>query len=112
MQMICALLIFRTPRLPARLSSLSPWLDTPQEQVYAHLDAQRHRRFMKTHTPLDGTPADRRATYIVVARHPLDMAVSLFQQGDNLDRRRIAELTGAPAPTTSASVAGHRSPTG
>ena len=43
-------------------------------------------------------PLDPRATYIVVARHPLDMAVSLYHQGDNLDRERIAELTGQPAP--------------
>ncbi len=100
MQMICALLVFRTPDLPAPLATLSPWLDwliTPREQVYAQLDAQRHRRFIKTHTPLDGIPLDPRATYIVVARHPLDMAVSLFHQGDNLDRHRVAELTGAPA---------------
>ena len=48
-----------------------------------------HRRFVKTHTPLDGIPLDPRATYIVVARHPLDMAVSLYHQGDNLDRERI-----------------------
>ncbi len=103
MQMICALLVFRTPDLPAPLATLSPWLDwliTPREQVYAQLDAQRHRRFIKTHTPLDGIPLDPRATYIVVARHPLDMAVSLFHQGDNLDRHRVAELTGAPAPAS------------
>ncbi len=101
MQMICALLIFRTPELPAPLSTLSPWLDwliNPRDQVYAHLEAQQHRRFIKTHTPLDGIPLDSRATYIVVARHPLDMAVSLFHQGDNLDRHRIAELTGGPSP--------------
>jgi hypothetical protein len=100
MQMICALLIFRTPDLPAPLSTLSPWLDwliTPRDEVYAHLAAQRHRRFIKTHTPLDGIPLDPRATYIVVARHPLDMAVSLFHQGANLDRDRMAELTGTPA---------------
>jgi hypothetical protein len=35
-------------------------------------------------------------TYVVVARHPLDMAVSLYHQGANLDRKRIAELTGQP----------------
>ena len=100
MQMICALLIFRTPDLPAPLPVLSPWLDwliTPRDEVYAHLAAQTHRRFIKTHTPLDGIPLDRRATYIVVARHPLDMAVSLFHQSANLDRERLAELTGAPA---------------
>jgi aryl sulfotransferase len=99
MQMICALLIFRTPELPARLSSLSPWLDwlvVPREDVWAALDAQRHRRFIKTHTPLDGIPLDARATYVVVARHPLDMAVSMFHQSHNLDRARIAELTGGP----------------
>ena len=47
-----------------------------QEEVYARLDAQDHRRVIKTHTPLDGIPLDARATYVVVARHPLDMAVS------------------------------------
>ena len=103
MQMICALLIFRTPDLPAPLSTLSPWLDwliVPRDEVYARLGAQAHRRFIKTHTPLDGIPLDPRATYIVVARHPLDMAVSLFHQGANLNRERMAELTGNPAPAT------------
>ncbi|HET7328927.1 MAG TPA: sulfotransferase domain-containing protein [Nocardioidaceae bacterium] len=100
MQMICALLVFRTPALPAPLAALSPWLDmriTPQEDVYARLEAQAHRRLVKTHTPLDGIPIDERATYVVVARHPLDMAVSLYHQGANLDRARIRELTGQPA---------------
>jgi aryl sulfotransferase len=100
-QMICALLIFQTPELPAPLSALSPWLDwliVPREEVLAQLEAQRHRRFIKTHTPLDGIPLDPRATYLVVARHPLDLAVSLFHQGTNLDRHRIAELLGGPVP--------------
>jgi aryl sulfotransferase len=34
----------------------------------------------------------------VVARHPLDMAVSLYHQGDNLDRARVRQLTGQPEP--------------
>ena len=41
-------------------------------------------------------PLDDRATYIVVGRHPLDMAVSLYHHRDNIDRRRMAELTGQP----------------
>ena len=101
MQMICALLVFRTPSLPAPLAELSPWLDwllVPLDDVVARLEAQRHRRFVKTHTPLDGLPLDPRATFIVVARHPLDMAVSLHHQGANLDRERIRALTGQPAP--------------
>jgi aryl sulfotransferase len=107
MQMICALLVFQTPDLPAPLGELSPWLDwlgAGRDDVYARLEAQRHRRFIKTHTPLDGVPLDPRATYIVVAREPLDMAVSLYHQGNNIDRERLRELiattraTAAPAP--------------
>jgi hypothetical protein len=100
-QMICALLIFQSPELPAPLERLSPWLDhliAPREEVYARLAAQRHRRFIKTHTPLDGVPADPRVTYIVTARHPLDMFVSLYHQVDNIDRARMAQLTGQPEP--------------
>ena len=101
MQMICALLIFQTPELPAPLGKLSPWLDwliTPREQVLARLEAQAHRRFIKTHTPLDGIPLDPRATYIVVGRHPLDLAVSLYHQSNNINRNRVRELTGCTGP--------------
>ena len=102
MQMICALLIFQTPQLPAPLGDLSPWLDqraVPRQELFARLAAQPQRRFIKTHTPLDGIPADPRATYIVVARHPLDMAVSLYHQGNNIDRVRLRQLTGQPEPS-------------
>jgi aryl sulfotransferase len=97
LQMICALLIFQVPDPPAPLATLSPWLDaliTPKEEVYRRLEAQQHRRFIKTHTPLDGIPFDERVTYMVVARDPLDMAVSLYHQGDNLNRARVRQLTG------------------
>ncbi|MFY1700645.1 sulfotransferase domain-containing protein [Micromonospora sp. WMMA1923] len=101
LQMICALLVLRTPELPAPLSRLSPWLDwlvEPTGEVFARLAAQRHRRFVKTHTPLDGLPLDPRVTYVVVGRHPLDLAVSLYHQTGNLNRQRLRELTGEPAP--------------
>ena len=101
MQMICALLVFQDPELPEPLGRLSPWIDwlgTPGHDLYARLAAQKHRRFVKTHTPLDGIPLDARATYIVVGRHPLDTAVSLYHQSENIDRRRLRELTGQPEP--------------
>ncbi len=101
MQMICALLVFQGPELPGPLGELSPWLDwliVPRDVVYARLSAQTHRRIIKTHTPLDGVPLDPRATYIVVARDPLDLAVSLYHHSGNLDRDRIRQLTGRPAP--------------
>jgi hypothetical protein len=101
MQMICALLVFQTRDLPAPLAELSPWLDwlsLDRAEVMAALAAQEHRRFIKTHTPLDGLPLDPRVTYVVVARHPLDMAVSLYHHLANLDVRRITELAGQPDP--------------
>ena len=100
-QTICALLIFQTPEFPAPIAQLSPWLDhlvAPRDEVFARLAAQQHRRFIKTHTPLDGIPLDPRATYIVTGRHPLDTAVSLYHQGDNIDRAKVRALTGAPEP--------------
>jgi len=100
-QMICALLIFQTPELPGPVGRMSPWLDqltSPREDVWDRLAAQQHRRFIKTHTPLDGIPLDPRATYIVTGRHPLDMAVSLYHQGDNIDRAAVRRLTGEPEP--------------
>ena len=102
MQMICALLVFRSASFPRPLAELSPWLDwlgADIADVTARLAAQDHRRIIKTHTPLDGIPLDPRASYIVVARHPLDAAVSLYHQGYNIDRVRLARLTGLAPPT-------------
>jgi hypothetical protein len=98
-QMICLLLVFQTADLPGPLDGLSPWLDflvVSKQDVFARLAAQTHRRVIKTHTPLDGVPLDERATYVVVGRDPLDVAVSLYHHSDNIDRRRVAELTGQP----------------
>jgi aryl sulfotransferase len=80
MQMICALLIFQTPALPAPLPDLSPFLteyNRSRREIYAELAAQQHRRFIKTHMPLNEIPADPQVTYIVVVRNPLDTAVSI-----------------------------------
>jgi aryl sulfotransferase len=104
-QMICALLIFQTPQLDEPVGWYSPWLDRltqPKEEIFGRLESQQHRRFIKTHTPLDGVPIDPSATYIVVGRHPLDSAVSLYYQGENINRARqrqlTEEVTGQPMP--------------
>ena len=109
MQMICALLIFQTPELPDSLWHLSPWLDNlgiPPDFLYGQLAEQQHRRFIKTHTPLDGIPLDPRVTYIVTARHPLDTFVSLCRHNEIIGHPPegsgppppVKHLTGRPGP--------------
>src|SRR6187431_1814917 len=59
MQNIVGMLVLDRTDLGAPISSLSPWLDMlirTDEDVFGLLEAQRHRRFIKTHTPLDGLP--------------------------------------------------------
>ena len=101
MQMICALLIFQSPELPAPLWHLSPWLDhriMPADRVHDRLAEQPHRRFIKTHTPLDGIPLHPQVSYIVTARHPLDTFVSLRHHLDNIEGARLQDLIGPAAP--------------
>jgi hypothetical protein len=87
-QMLCALLVFDGPEFPAPLDQISPWLDMCNrslEDVRSSLAAQAHRRFIKTHTPLDGLPLRPDVTYLVVGRDPRDVAVSYEHHADNMD---------------------------
>jgi hypothetical protein len=87
-QMICALLVLQRTDLGAPLSTLSPWLDMlsrARRDVVADLEAQPHRRFIKTHTPLDGLPVAPGVTFICVARDPRDVALSMDGHRDNMD---------------------------
>jgi aryl sulfotransferase len=89
LQMICALEIFKGATFDRPLDQISPWLDVllrPLSAVLADLGAQAHRRFIKTHTPLDGLPFDDRVTYLCASRDPRDVAVSLDSHASNTDR--------------------------
>ncbi|MGH3869958.1 MAG: sulfotransferase domain-containing protein [Pseudonocardiaceae bacterium] len=87
-QMICALLVLQTPAFDRPLTELSPWLDmltATRDEVFAALEAQTHRRFIKTHTPLDGLPLSNRVTYVCVGRDPRDAGFSWCNHQVNLD---------------------------
>ena len=87
-QTICALLVFGPPPFPASLDLISPWVDMltrSRDAVFADLDAQTHRRFIKTHTPFDGLPWDDRVTYLCVGRDPRDVGISWDNHMDNMD---------------------------
>jgi aryl sulfotransferase len=87
-QMICALLVFQTPNFDRPLAEISPWLDmltADRDELVASLEAQRHRRFIKTHTPLDGLPLDDGVTYVCVGRDPRDVGFSSYNHAANLN---------------------------
>ncbi len=75
-----AMLLHGSTRLPANLSTLSPWIDSDfgvADAEKAALSAQYGRRVVKTHTPADGFPVWEGVTFIAVYRHPLDLFFSL-----------------------------------
>jgi len=89
MQMICALLIFGDARFAWPADRTVARLDIQTDaivNVRATLAAQQHRRFIKTHTPLDGLPFDDRVSYICVARDPRDAAISSGHHLSNMNR--------------------------
>ena len=94
-QMLCALLLFRTADFDRPLTAISPWLDQQtanRDDVLAELASQQHRRFIKTHTPLDGLPYDERVTYLCVGRDPRDVAVSMDNHWANMDFEQVFKV--------------------
>lgn len=88
MQMLCAMLVFDAVEFDRPLAEISPWLDMQTNDlaaIVAVLDSQQHRRFIKTHTPLDGVPENDEVTYICVGRDPRDVAFSFQHHWCNLD---------------------------
>lgn len=86
-QAICAMLVQGRPDFEGSLTEISPWLDVtlqPLEDVLSGLEAQTHRRVIKTHTPLDGIPFFPECTYIAVYRDPRDACLSGQNHGHNL----------------------------
>ena len=78
MQRILSLLIFRSGQ-PVALDSLFPWLEVNRrriEEVVAGLEAQEHRRSVKTHVPFDAIPKLDSVKFIHVARDGRDVAMS------------------------------------
>jgi aryl sulfotransferase len=60
-----------------RRTSAYEMVADPIDEILARLAAQRHRRFIKTHTPADGIPLFTQAKYIFVARDGRDAFMSM-----------------------------------
>ena len=76
-QRILAALVLGPGPLPASLGELSPWIDSrfmgPLDGLIASIEAQEHRRFVKSHLALDGLRFFPEAKYIVVGRDTRDV---------------------------------------
>ena len=78
-QTIVASLLWPDGDHPDSVMTLSPWIEAkfnPLEQITARLEAQTHRRFIKSHTPADGIPFFPDAKYVFVARDGRDSFMS------------------------------------
>ena len=81
MQQIVAQLVLGAPENNIAAAGLSPWLDMrifPLDEVLGGLEAQTHRRFVKTHLPLEALVFSPQAKYIYVGRDARDIVWSAY----------------------------------
>lgn len=80
MQTIVANLIWQDGEFPGPIiNGICPWIEAkfmPADAMHGMLEAQTHRRSMKSHTPADGIPWYAQAKYITVARDGRDAFMS------------------------------------
>lgn len=80
MQQIMAQLLFAgDPNVP--VADISPWVDMrvpPKVVKLAALESQTHRRFLKTHLPVDALVMSAKAKYVYVGRDGRDVLWSLY----------------------------------
>jgi aryl sulfotransferase len=63
------------------VAEMSPWLDLrvpPKEVKLPLVEAQQHRRFIKTHLPVDALVFSRKAKYIYIGRDGRDVVWSMY----------------------------------
>lgn len=97
-QAIVAHLILGTTAIPD-INVVSPWLERRVkaiDEVMTQLDTQRHRRFIKSHLPLDGLPFYARVKYIVVGRDARDVFMSLWNHHTSFDDAFVSTLNAIP----------------
>jgi aryl sulfotransferase len=98
MQQILAQLLFDgDPDL--QVANMSPWLDLrvpPKEVKLPVLEAQVHRRFMKTHLPVDALQFSAKAKYIYIGRDGRDVVWSMYNHHANANQMWYEALNDTP----------------
>lgn len=77
----------------------SPWLDMrlfPLDEILATLEAQDHRRFIKTHLPRDALVVSDKAKYIYVGRDARDIVWSAYNHQAGFTQEALDAFNGLP----------------
>lgn len=98
MQQIVAQLLFGgDPNL--EVAEMSPWLDLripPKEVQLPVVEAQTHRRFLKTHLPVDALVFSPKAKYLYIGRDGRDVVWSMYNHHANANDTWYHALNDTP----------------
>jgi aryl sulfotransferase len=97
-QQILAQLLFNG-REDLPVADMSPWVDLrvpPREVKLPAIAAQTHRRFLKTHLPVDALVFSPRARYIYIGRDGRDVIWSLYNHHANANHLWYEALNDTP----------------
>lgn len=81
------------------VAEMSPWLDLripPKAVKLPVVEAQTHRRFLKTHLPVDALVYSPKAKYIYIGRDGRDVAWSLYNHHANANETWYGALNNTP----------------
>lgn len=98
MQQIVSQLIFNGAEGLA-VAEMSPWLDLrvpPKEVKLPAVEAQSHRRFLKTHLPVDALVFSRQAKYLYIGRDGRDVLWSMYNHHINANALWYEALNDTP----------------
>ena len=98
MQQIVAQLMFDGDPDVA-VAEMSPWVDLrvpPKEVKLPLLEAQTHRRFMKTHLPVDAIRFSPQAKYLYIGRDGRDVVWSMYNHHVNANQKWYDALNDTP----------------
>lgn len=96
-QMVAQMLSGGDPTL--QVSEMSPWLDLrvpPKEVKLPAVEAQTHRRFIKTHLPVDALVFSPKAKYLYIGRDGRDVVWSLYNHHSNANQKWYDALNLTP----------------
>jgi aryl sulfotransferase len=98
LQQILAQLLFEGAD-DLNVSDMSPWLDLrvpPKEIKLPAVEAQTHRRFLKTHLPVEALVFSPKAKYLYIARDGRDVVWSLYNHHARANEAWYGALNDTP----------------